>query len=152
LHVVVFLSVHALKRDAQRRSTRQRYAENNQFPDALLTSKEVATIFSSASTSLNQLGTRVSHTKGARSRLVDLMDIVLPCSLRRCPSLRWLMTQGPGPLSCSGSALSWVFPSLPLPISVGVELTFILFSASQRHLAWDIRWQNPFFSKNGCPK
>ncbi len=47
------------------------------------------------------------------------------------------MTQGP--LSCSGSALTWVFPSLLRPISVGGERTFILFSALQRHRAWDIR-------------
>jgi hypothetical protein len=87
---------------------------------------------------LDQLGTRVSHTKGARSRLLDLNDILLPCSFRYYPSLRWLTTQDSSPLPCSASALTWVFPSLPLPISVGVELTFILFSASQRHRAWDI--------------
>src|SRR5260221_5636986 len=43
----------------------------------VLTSAEVATIFSSASTSLNQLGTRVSHTNVARSHLVDLVNSVL---------------------------------------------------------------------------
>ena len=28
----------------------------------------------------------------------------------------------------------------------------MLFSALQRHRAWDIRSQHPLFSKNGCPK
>src|SRR5215469_2730588 len=43
----------------------------------VLTSAEVATIFYSASTLLNQLGTRVSHTNVARSQLVDLVNSVL---------------------------------------------------------------------------
>ncbi len=149
MHVVVFLSVHVPKVDTQRRSTKQRYAENSQFPsrahfcgsgDNLLFCQHL----------LDQLGTRVSHTKVARSRLLDLNDILLQCSFRYYPSLRWLMTQDSGPLPCSASALTWVlpwvFPSLPLPISVGVELTFILFSAWQRHPAWDIRSQNWSFA------
>jgi hypothetical protein len=43
------------------RSAKQRYAETNQFPGALLTSAEVATLFSPASTSSTSLG-RGFHT------------------------------------------------------------------------------------------
>ena len=77
LHCVAFLSGHALTRDAQRRSTRHRDAEHHHFPGALLTSAAVATSFSSARPLLNQLGTRVAHTHGAPSPLVDLVTSVL---------------------------------------------------------------------------
>src|SRR5438034_5153383 len=91
----------------------------------VLTSAEVATIFSSASTSLNQLGTRVLHTKVARSHLVDLVNIVLLSSL----SSNRVIT---------GVSLEVRPPFITYPLYVsGVKLTFILFSAAQRHRAWD---------------
>ena len=106
----------------------------------VLTSAEVATIFSSVSTSLNQLGTRVLHTKVARSHLVDLVNIVLSSSHS---SNRVII----------GASLEFRPPFVTHPRYMsGVKHTFILFSAAQRHAAWDIRSQNPFFSKNGCPK
>ena len=88
----------------------------------VLTSAEVATIFSSTSTSLNQLGIRVLHTKVARSHLVDLVNIVFSSFLS------------------SNRVIAGVRPPFvthPRYVS-GVKLTFILFSAMQRHRAWDI--------------
>jgi hypothetical protein len=103
LHGVVFLSVHTLKVDVQEVGEAE-VRENHQFPsrarfrgsgDNLLFCQHL----------LNQLGTRVSHTKVARSRLVDLLGILLPYALWCSPSFRWLLAQSTGPLPCSGSAL-----------------------------------------------
>ena len=92
----------------------------------VLTSAEVATIFSSVSTSLNQLGTRVLHTKVARSHLVDLVNIVLSSSHS---SNRVII----------GASLEFRPPFVTHPRYMsGVKHTFILFSAAQRHAAWDI--------------
>ena len=54
---------------------------------------------------LDQLGTRVSHTKVARSQLLDLRIILLHCVLGHPQSHRWLMTYHSSPVSCSGSVL-----------------------------------------------
>ena len=92
----------------------------------VLTSAEVATIFSSVSTSLNQLGTRVLHTKVARSHLVDLVNIVLSSSHS---SNRVII----------GASLEFRPPFVTHPRYMsGVKHTFMLFSAAQRHAAWDI--------------
>src|SRR5438552_15828410 len=100
----------------------------------VLTSAEVATIFSSASTSLNQLGTRVLHTKVARSHLVDLVNIVLLSSLSSNRVITVVSLEFRPP-----------FITYPRYVS-GVKLTFILFSAAQRHRAWDIRSLNRHFA------
>ncbi|TMC43714.1 MAG: hypothetical protein E6J31_02235 [Chloroflexi bacterium] len=93
----------------------------------VLTSAEVATIFSSVSTSLNQLGTRVLHTKVARSHLVDLVNIVLSSSHS---SNRVII----------GASLEFRPPFVTHPRYMsGVKHTFMLFSAAQRHAAWDMR-------------
>src|SRR5207245_10146209 len=84
----------------------------------VLTSAEVATIFSSVSTSLNQLGTRVLHTKVARSHLVDLVNIVLSSSHS---SNRVII--GPSP--------EFPPPFVPHPPNLsGVNPTFLLSSPS----------------------
>jgi hypothetical protein len=102
---VAFLPVPVLTRDAQRRSTRQRDAQNNQVPGALLASAEAATLFSSASTLLNQLRTRVSHTNVARSHLVDRVKSVR--ASQRASSPR--------------SVVRRVLPSLHIALGIGVE-------------------------------
>src|SRR5437764_9650976 len=99
----------------------------------VLTSAEVATIFSSVSTSLNQLGTRVLHTKVARSHLVDLVNIVLSSSHS---SNRVIIA----------ASLEFRPPLVTHPRYMSsVKHTFILFSASLRHDGWFTRPHNPLF-------